>query len=139
MKAYESGSAAYFATPPVNLIYAFHASLSKITKSSPSLTERYELHREASRRIKTAATELGLKQLPLDPAFSANGMTAVHTLLSLSRMNILLMKGSKLYYPEGLGAGDILPRLVKKGVVVAGGLHANIKGLWYHFIHDLLY
>lgn len=77
MKAYESGSAAYFATPPVNLIYAFHASLSKITKSSPSLAERYELHREASRRIKTAATELGLKQLPLDPAFSANGMTAV--------------------------------------------------------------
>lgn len=49
------------------------------------------------------------------------------------------MDDSKLYYPEGLGAGDILPRLGKKGVVVAGGLHAKIKGLWYHFIHDLLY
>ena len=31
MKAYEAGTAAYFATPPVNLIYAFHASLSLIT------------------------------------------------------------------------------------------------------------
>ena len=31
MKAYEAGTAAYFATPPVNLIYAFHASLSTIT------------------------------------------------------------------------------------------------------------
>jgi len=43
MKAYESGSAAYFATPPVNLIYAFHASLSAITKSSPSLADRFKL------------------------------------------------------------------------------------------------
>ena len=33
MQAYEAGTAAYFATPPVNLIYAFHASLSQITKS----------------------------------------------------------------------------------------------------------
>lgn len=31
MKAYEAGKPAYFATPPVNLIYAFHASLSLIT------------------------------------------------------------------------------------------------------------
>lgn len=77
MQAYESGKPSYFATPPVNLIYAFHASLSKITKSSPSLAERYELHRDASRRVKAAAQELGLKQLPLDPAFAANGMTAV--------------------------------------------------------------
>lgn len=31
MKAYEAGTPAYFATPPVNLIYAFYASLSLIT------------------------------------------------------------------------------------------------------------
>lgn len=77
MKAYEAGSAAYFATPPVNLIYALHASLTSITKSTPSLADRFKLHREASQRIKDAATELGLKQLPLDPAFASNGMTAV--------------------------------------------------------------
>jgi alanine-glyoxylate transaminase/serine-glyoxylate transaminase/serine-pyruvate transaminase len=77
MKAYESGKPAYFATPPVNLIYAFHASLTKITKSTPSLADRYKLHREASQRVKVAAKELGLKQLALDPAFAANGMTAV--------------------------------------------------------------
>lgn len=80
MKAYESGSAAYFATPPVNLIYAYHASLSSITKSSPSLADRFRLHREASQRIKDAAAELGLKQLPLEPAFASNGMTAVRSL-----------------------------------------------------------
>lgn len=80
MKAYEAGSAAYFATPPVNLIYAFHASLTAITKSSPSLEERFKLHKEAAQRIRDTATELGLKQLPLDPAFAANGMTAVSVL-----------------------------------------------------------
>lgn len=77
MKAYESGSPAYFATPPVNLIYALHASLSRITRSSPSLQERFELHREASQRIKKAIHDLHLKQVPVDPKFAANGMTAV--------------------------------------------------------------
>jgi alanine-glyoxylate transaminase / serine-glyoxylate transaminase / serine-pyruvate transaminase len=77
MKAYESGSALYFATPPVNLINAFHASLCQITKGSPTLEERFEQHRKASKQIKDAVAELGLKQLPLDPAHAANGMTAV--------------------------------------------------------------
>ena len=63
MKAYESGSAAYFATPPVNLIYAFHASLKSITKGNISLEERFRLHREASSRLKQAAFDLGLKQV----------------------------------------------------------------------------
>lgn len=77
MHGYEKGTPAYFATPPVNLIYAFHESLSQITKSSPTLEERFKLHRETSSHIKTAAKELGLSQLPVDPSASANGMTAV--------------------------------------------------------------
>ena len=86
MKAYEGGSAAYFATPPVNLIHAYHESLSQITKASPSLDERLKRHRETSSRIMTAAAELGLAQLPLRPEISANGMTAVshHRCLTLS-------------------------------------------------------
>jgi len=77
MTAYEAGNAAYFATPPVNLIYAYHASLSRIMQGSPSLEERFKMHRETSQKFKKAAEELGFKQLPIDPAFSANGMTAV--------------------------------------------------------------
>ena len=77
MKAYESGQASYFATPPVNLVYAFHASLTTITKSQPSLEERFKIHKDASAKLKAAAAELGLKQVALDPAFAANGMTAV--------------------------------------------------------------
>ncbi len=79
MKAYENGSGAYFATPPVNLIYAFHASLSQITRSSPSLEERFKLHKQVSQKIKGLAAELGIKQVPLDSNYAANGMTAVDT------------------------------------------------------------
>ncbi|KAF4594170.1 hypothetical protein EYR40_008973 [Pleurotus pulmonarius] len=116
MKAYESGAAAYFATPPVNLIYAYHASLTSITKSSPSLPDRFKIHRQVSNQVKDAAAELGLKQVPLDPAYAANGMTA-------------------LYYPDGVGASDLLPRLAKRGVVAAGGLHASIKDKYFRLGH----
>jgi alanine-glyoxylate transaminase/serine-glyoxylate transaminase/serine-pyruvate transaminase len=84
MKAYERGTAAYFATPPVNLIYAFNASLTTITKSSEvTLEERFRLHKEASHRVKSAAEELGLSQVS-DPDNSANGMTAVSPFSSFS-------------------------------------------------------
>ena len=77
MKAYENGTPAYFATPPVNLIRAFHASLTQITKGVPSLEERFQLHREAAQRVRKAASDLGLKLVPTDPKYTANGMTAV--------------------------------------------------------------
>jgi len=124
MKAYESGSAAYFATPPVNLIYAFHASLSLITCNSsssegsslPSLAARFALHHAASQRIKSAARSLGLKQVPLQDSEAANGMTA-------------------LYFPEGVQASDLLPRLGKKGIIVAGGLLGPIKDTYFRIGH----
>lgn len=62
---------------PVNLIYALNASLKHITSSNVSLDDRFRLHREASARIKRAAEDLGLKQVPQETAFGANGMTAV--------------------------------------------------------------
>lgn len=80
MRAYENGTSAYFATPSVNLIYAFHTSLTQITKGVPSLEDRFQLHREASRRIKAAVENLGLRQLPVKPEQAANGMTAVSLL-----------------------------------------------------------
>jgi hypothetical protein len=52
-------------------------SLKHITSSNVSLDDRFRLHREASARIKTAAEELGLKQVVQETAFEANGMTAV--------------------------------------------------------------
>lgn len=116
MQAYEKGNAAYFATPPVNLLYAFRTSLTRITKGSPSLQERFKLHREASKRIKDAVAELGLKELPLDPHSSSNSMTAI-------------------YFPEGFAAPDIVPRMAKRDVVVAGGVHKDYKDKYFRIGH----
>ncbi|THH19428.1 hypothetical protein EW146_g1714 [Bondarzewia mesenterica] len=106
MSAYEKGSAAYFATPPVNLIYAFHQSLVQIVKGSPSLEERLKLHIDASARVKAAGKELGLKQVAVDSSEAANGMTA-------------------LWCPPGVKASQLMPLFLKKDVVVAGGLGAE--------------
>ncbi|KAG5636870.1 hypothetical protein H0H81_006592 [Sphagnurus paluster] len=134
MKAYEAGNAAYFATPPVNLINAYHASLLQILRASPSLEERFQLHREASKRVKDAATELGLKQIALDPTYAANGMTTVRS-SPRSPVEDNELKDMKLYYPEGLGATDVLPRFAQRGLVIAGGLFASIKDKYFRIGH----
>ena len=114
MKAYEGGSAAYFATPPVNLIRAYHESLSQITKASPSLDERLERHCETSNRIKGAAAELGLSQVPASREIAANGMTAVGTIKTpLTRLVF-----AHLYVALVPGWCQVLrpsPRLLAKG------------------------
>lgn len=116
MRAYEAGQAAYFATPPVNLVYALNTSLTSITKSAPSLTERFAVHKEQAIRFRKTIDGLGLRQLAKYPGQQANGMTAV-------------------YYPEGLSASDILPRIGAKGVVVAGGLHKDVKDKYFRVGH----
>jgi alanine-glyoxylate transaminase/serine-glyoxylate transaminase/serine-pyruvate transaminase len=83
MKAYENNSAAYFATPPVNLIYAFHTSLTQIMQGSVSLEQRFKLHQEVSRRIKKAAEEIGFRGVPLSEDVQANGMSAVRIVFCL--------------------------------------------------------
>jgi len=116
MKAYESGKPAYFATPPVNLIYAYHQALTQITERQPSLEQRFELHRLASKEVKDTASSLGLKQLVLNPAFASNSMTA-------------------LYFPDGMTAADLIPKLSAKNIVVAGGLHTEIKEKYFRIGH----
>ncbi|KFY25301.1 hypothetical protein V491_01811, partial [Pseudogymnoascus sp. VKM F-3775] len=61
----------------------------------------------ASARVKAAVADLGLKQIAADPADQANGMTTI-------------------YLPEGVAVPTILPVLLKKGVIFAGGLHKEI-------------
>ena len=114
MKAYEGGSAAYFATPPVNLIRAYHESLSQITKASPGLDERLARHRETSSLIKTAAAELGLRQIPAKLEIAANGMTAVSTVkaplarLVFAHLHVALVPGWRQVLRP-------CPRLLAKG------------------------
>ncbi|KAF2004863.1 PLP-dependent transferase [Amniculicola lignicola CBS 123094] len=114
MRNYEAKKPSYFATPSPQLIHALHTSLSQIL--SRPLSARFADHRAASLKIKKAVTALGLQQLASKPENQANGMTAI-------------------YLPEGIAPPDVLPSLVKKGVIFAGGLHKEIATRYIRFGH----
>ncbi|KAK6338312.1 hypothetical protein TWF730_002375 [Orbilia blumenaviensis] len=102
MQNYEAKKPSYFATPSPQLVRALNTSLTQIL--SVPLSQRFEEHKAASKKIKDAVTSFGLKQLASEERFQANGMTAV-------------------WLPEGITPADILPHTAKEGVVFAGGLH----------------
>ena len=114
MQNYEAKKPSYFATPPTQLINALHTALTQIL--SRPLSERFTTHREASKRVKSVVTSYGLKQLASKPENQANGMTA-------------------MYLPEGVKAPEILPNILKKGVIFAGGLHKEIASKYIRFGH----
>lgn len=116
MEAYGKGAAAYFATPPVQIIYALQASLITMTSKSPSLEERFALHKQASTKLKTAIQDMGLGLVTVSNSAAANGMTAVYT-------------------PEGITPGDIVPKMLERGVVIAAGLHKDIKTKYFRIGH----
>ncbi|TKA64453.1 hypothetical protein B0A49_07231 [Cryomyces minteri] len=114
MQNYEAKKASYFATPSPQLVRALHTSLTQIL--SRPLSDRFADHRRASQKVKKAVADLGLKQLAAKPENQANGMTAI-------------------YLPEGLTPPEILPNLMKKGVIFAGGLHKEIATKYVRFGH----
>jgi alanine-glyoxylate transaminase/serine-glyoxylate transaminase/serine-pyruvate transaminase len=83
---------------------------------SKPLDDRFAAHKEVSQKIKKAVTDLGLKQLASKPENQANGMTA-------------------MYLPNSLTPPDVLPTLMKKGVIFAGGLHKEIATKYIRFGH----
>lgn len=114
MQNYEAKKPSYFATPPTQLINALHTTLTQIL--SRPLSERFTAHREASQRIKQTVTSYGLKQLATKPENQANGMTAI-------------------YLPNDIKPPEILPNILKKGVIFAGGLHKEIAAKYIRFGH----
>lgn len=114
MQNYEAKKASYFATPSPQLVRALHTSLTQIL--SRPLEQRFADHRAASQKIKKAVADFGLKQLASKPENQANGMTAI-------------------YLPEGVTPPDVLPSIMKKGVVFAGGLHKEIATKYVRFGH----
>jgi alanine-glyoxylate transaminase/serine-glyoxylate transaminase/serine-pyruvate transaminase len=105
MQNYEAKKPSYFATPSPQLVRALNTSLSQIL--SKPIEDYYAAHRTASQKVKKAVAAIGLKQLAEKPENQANGMTAI-------------------YLPDGLTPPQILPALMKKGVIFAGGLHKEI-------------
>lgn len=114
MQNYEAKKPSYFATPPTQLVQALHTALTELLKTS--LDARFAQHRKVSDKVKSKVTSLGLKQLALSNDDAANTMTA-------------------MYLPDGLTPPEILPSLMKKGVIFAGGLHKEIATKYIRFGH----
>jgi alanine-glyoxylate transaminase / serine-glyoxylate transaminase / serine-pyruvate transaminase len=114
MQNYEAKKPSYFATPPTQLVQALHTALSELLKTS--LEDRFAQHHKISEKVKAKVDSMGLKQLALSKDDAANTMTAI-------------------YLPEGLTPPEILPSLMKKGVIFAGGLHKEIASKYIRFGH----
>lgn len=113
MEAYEARRASYFGTPPVNLIWALNESLGQILEEG--MEARFERHGRISRAVKAAIGALGLGQVPARPEIAANTMTAP-------------------LYPAGVD-GSVLGRINQAGVILAGGLHPEIKDRYFRIGH----
>lgn len=96
MQAYEQGRASYFATPPVSLIYALHASLACIPKDFAQHHQQAQAH-----VMDWVQNKMQLRPLTTSPA---------HTLTAL-------------YLPDSIPLASFLAALRAHGVVAAGGVY----------------
>ncbi|MBN1904430.1 MAG: alanine--glyoxylate aminotransferase family protein [Deltaproteobacteria bacterium] len=113
MQAYENRKPAYFGTPAVNLVAALNISLQQILKEG--LENRFVRHKRTGQAFRSAMNELGLKHIP-DEGCAANTLSAPR-------------------YPQGVSPAAFLGEAGKEGVVIAGGLHPEIRNEYFRVGH----
>jgi len=113
MEAYEARKAAYFGTPPVNLVRALNVSLGQIL--SEGMDARFARHAKNARAFRAGLTAMGVKFVPAREEIYANTLTAA-------------------WYPEGIDA-SVLGHIAAEGAVLAGGLHPAIKTKYFRIGH----
>jgi alanine-glyoxylate transaminase/serine-glyoxylate transaminase/serine-pyruvate transaminase len=113
MEAYEARKPSYFGTPPVNLIWALNVSLGQILDEG--MDARFTRHRKMSAAVKAAVTVLGMKQVPVSADKAATTLTAP-------------------YFPDGVDR-SVLGHIKQAGVILAGGLHPEIKAQYFRIGH----
>ncbi|NLY54862.1 MAG: alanine--glyoxylate aminotransferase family protein [Firmicutes bacterium] len=92
--------AKYFATPAVNMVYAYEEGLKTVL--AEGLGNRYRRHRATARAVRAALATYGMRALAAE-AIAASTLSCV-------------------LYPEGVDDAAFRGALAKKGVVVAGAL-----------------
>lgn len=102
----------YFATPAVNLIYAYDVAMKKVLEES--MPTRIQRHSQYGKAVRAALTTFGMKPL-------ASEDIAAPTL-------------SCILYPEGLDDSAFRKALADKGVIVAGAL-AHLAGKAFRIGH----
>lgn len=114
MKNYEANKPSYFSTPSPQLIHALNTAFKQVLAGS--IESRIAKHVEVSDYVKKAVADLGLKPVASEKKDQSHAMTAI-------------------YLPDGVGATDVLPKLLSKGVIFAAGLHATIGPKYIRFGH----
>ncbi|ORX91166.1 alanine-glyoxylate aminotransferase [Basidiobolus meristosporus CBS 931.73] len=114
MQSYEARKPSYFATPAVQLVMALNVALKKLLNYG--MEKSFARHQEVSNLVKDTIQSWGLELVSNSRASSANGLTAV-------------------YYPGGIQATDLLPKMAKRGVMIAGGLHPAIATKYFRIGH----
>ncbi len=113
MEGYESRQPRYYGTPAVNLVWALNVSLGQILEEG--MDARFARHRRLSQAFKAAVAALGLKQVPATADKTATTLTAP-------------------YFPDGVDR-TMLGYVKEAGVIVAGGLHPDIKARYFRVGH----
>lgn len=114
MKNYEARQPSYFATPSVNHLFALNVALDILLENG-GMEQRFKEHKLIGDAVKEAMKTLGCSLVTADDC-GANTLTCVR-------------------YPAGVGAADFLPKVVKCGVSLAGGLHKAIKMEYFRIGH----
>jgi alanine-glyoxylate transaminase/serine-glyoxylate transaminase/serine-pyruvate transaminase len=132
MRAYEERRASYFSTPATSLILALEVGLGEIlgigengssgtgatggnSAKAGGLAHRLALHKRAAAALRAAWGVLGLSEVPVSPALTAQTLSA-------------------LLYPPGIDA-SLIARIQARGVTVAGGLHPAIRNSYFRVGH----
>ncbi|APR79300.1 Serine--glyoxylate aminotransferase [Minicystis rosea] len=113
MSGYEKGAPAYFATPAVTLIMGLEVSLGQLV--AEGMDARFSRHARIAGAFRAAWSALGLRLLPLREDLAANTLSAV-------------------CYPDGIDA-SLVARVKAEGVVIAGGLHPEVKAKYFRVGH----
>jgi alanine-glyoxylate transaminase/serine-glyoxylate transaminase/serine-pyruvate transaminase len=114
MEAYEARKPGYFGTPAVNLINALNVSLDQILKEG--LDARFKRHHALGAAVQAALKALELDQVPVKEEFAAHTLSAPR-------------------YPQGVTQADLLPKVLKAGAILAGGLHPAIRAEYFRIGH----
>lgn len=102
----------YYATPPVNMIYAFNRGMEIVM--AEGLSNRYRRHSALGRAVRAGLGVYGMKPL-------ASEEVAAPTL-------------SCILYPEGVNDAEFRSKLASKGMVIAGSL-ASLAGKAFRIGH----
>jgi len=114
MEAYQNRKASYFGTPAVNLIKALEVSLQII--DNEGVDRRINKHEKYANAFRKAIQSLGLKLIPESNEIASNTLSAI-------------------YYPENIDGNEFRKKTEEYGVIIAGGLHADIKPSYFRVGH----